>query len=133
MKRLTNVGFIRKARYVEWLSNVVLVIMKSGKLRDLRVCIDFRNLNLETSKDKYPMAIVDLLIDGVIGHKILSFMDQYFGYNKIFIAKEDAHKIALHCPGNIGTFEWVVIPLKLKNASAIYKYWPEYYDLERGK
>ena len=52
IERLLKVGFIRTARYVEWLSNVVLVVKKKGKLR---VRIKFRNLNLATPKDKYPM------------------------------------------------------------------------------
>ena len=56
IERLLKAGFIRTARYVEWLSNVVPVVKKNGKLR---VCIDFRNLNLFLSKDKYPMLVVD--------------------------------------------------------------------------
>ncbi|XP_028113909.1 uncharacterized protein LOC114311946 [Camellia sinensis] len=49
--RLLKAGFIKTARYAKWLSNIVPVIKKNGKLR---VCIDFRNLNLTTPKDEYP-------------------------------------------------------------------------------
>ena len=41
--KLLKVGFIRTARNVDWLSNVVPIVKKNGKLT---VCIDFRNLNL---------------------------------------------------------------------------------------
>ncbi|GKV06877.1 hypothetical protein SLEP1_g18697 [Rubroshorea leprosula] len=78
---------------------------KNGKLR---ICVDFRNLNLATPKDEYPMPIADLLVNGAARHRILSFMDGHSGYNQIFIAKEDIPKIAFCCPGAIGTYEWVV-------------------------
>ncbi|GKV12331.1 hypothetical protein SLEP1_g23488 [Rubroshorea leprosula] len=78
IERLLKVGFIRTSRYVEWLSNVVLVVKKNGKLR---ICVDFKNLNLATPKDEYPMPIVDLLVDGAARHRILSFMDGHSGYN----------------------------------------------------
>ena len=76
--KLLKAGFIRTARYVEWLSNIIPVVKKNGKIR---VCIDFRNLNLATPKDEYPMPIVDLLVDSSAGHKILSVMDGHSGYN----------------------------------------------------
>lgn len=72
IKRLIKVGFIRTARYVTWLSNIVLVVKKNGKIR---VCIDFRNLNLASPKDEYPMPLADLMVDSVTRHQVLSFMD----------------------------------------------------------
>ena len=81
--RLLKAGFIRTAKYVEWRSNIVPVVKKNGKMK---VCINFKNLNLATPKDEYPMPIVDLLVDSSAGHQILSMMDGHSGYNQICIA-----------------------------------------------
>ncbi len=58
IKRLYDAGFIRPCRYAEWVSSIVPVIKKNGKVR---VCIDFRDLNKATPKDEYPMPVADQL------------------------------------------------------------------------
>nr|AAU44286.1 putative polyprotein [Oryza sativa Japonica Group] len=105
--RLYDAGFICPCRYAEWVSNIVPVIKKNGKVR---VCIDFRDLNKATQKDEYPMPIADQLADAASGHKLLSFMDE-----------EDIHKTAFRCPVAIGLFEWVVMTFGLKSAGATYQ------------
>jgi hypothetical protein len=100
IERLVRAGFIRLVRYVEWLSNIVPVLKKNGKLR---ICIDFRNINMATPKDEYPIPVADLLVDGASGYKVLSFMDGHSGYDQIFIAESDVLKTAFRCPRSIGT------------------------------
>jgi hypothetical protein len=116
-ERLLEAKFIRPCRYAEWISNVVPVYKKNGKLR---ICIDFRDLNKATSMDGYPMPIADMLVDAAAGHKVISYMDGNAGYNQIFMAIEDIAKTAFRCPGAISLFEWVVMTFGLKNASATY-------------
>ena len=118
IERLLEAKFIRPCRYVEWISNVVLVYKKNGKLR---VCIDFRDLNKATPMDGYPMPIADMLVDALAGHKVISFMDGNAGYNQIFMTKEDIAKTAFRCLGIISLFEWVVMTFGLKNAGATYQ------------
>jgi len=81
--KLIEAKFIRLCRYAEWISNVVPVYKKNGKLRD---CIDFRNLNKATLMDGYSMPVADLLVDAAAGHRIISFVDSNVGYNQIFMA-----------------------------------------------
>ena len=118
IERLLEAKFIRTARYVTWLSNIVPVVKKNGRIRP---CIDFRNLNLASPKDEYPMPMADLMVDGAARHKVLSFMDGHSGYNQIYINEDDASKTAFRCPGALGTYEWVVMPNGLKNAGATYQ------------
>nr|KYP40046.1 Retrovirus-related Pol polyprotein from transposon opus [Cajanus cajan] len=62
IERLLKAKFIRTSRYADWVSNIVPIIKKNGKMR---VCIDFRDLNAATPKDAYPMPIVETMIDVV--------------------------------------------------------------------
>jgi hypothetical protein len=118
VERLIEANFIRQCRYVEWISNIVPVYQKNGKMR---VCIDFRDLNRATPMDGYPMPVADFLVDAAAGHKVISFMDGNAGYNQIFMAVEDVAKTDFRCPGHIGLFEWIVMTFGLKNADATYQ------------
>jgi hypothetical protein len=118
VERLLDANFIRPCRYAEWISNIVPVYKKNGKMR---VCIDFRDLNRGTPMDGYPMPVADLLVDAAAGHKVISFMDGNAGYNQIFKAIEDISKTAFRCPGHIGLFEWIVMTFGLKNSGATYQ------------
>jgi hypothetical protein len=102
IERLLKCGFIRTARYVDWLANVVLVKKKNGTIR---VCIDFMDLNLTTPKDEYPMPVAEMLVHSAAGFEYLSMLDGYSGYNKIFIAEEDVSKTVFRCPGALGCYE----------------------------
>src|SRR5919201_1337019 len=116
--RLIEANFIRPCRYTDWISNIVPVYKKNGKMR---MCIDFRDLNKATPMDGYPMPVADVLVDAAAGHKIISFMDGNAGYNQIFMAEKDISKTAFRCPGAISLFEWVVMTFGLKNAGATYQ------------
>jgi len=116
--KLIEAKFIRQCRYVEWISNVVPIYKKNGKLR---VCIDFGNPNKATPMDGYPMPVANLLVDAVAGHRIINFMDGYAGYNQIFMAEEYIPKTAFRYPGHVGLFEWIVMTFGLKNAGATYQ------------
>ena len=118
IEKLLDAKFIRPTRYVQWLANIVSVMKKNGKLR---VCVDFKDLNATTLKDIYVMPIADNLVDSIANNELLSFMDDFFGYNQILITIDDISKTAFKCPGFLGTFEWLVMPFGLKNVGATYQ------------
>ena len=76
-------GFIRKVYYPDWLTNVVLVTKANGKWR---MCVDFTDLNKACPKDSFPLLRIDQLVDSTVGHKLLTFMDAFSGYNQIKMA-----------------------------------------------
>ena len=76
--RLLTTGFIREVYYPDWLANIVLVKKANGKWR---MCVDFTNLNKACPKDSFPLPRIDQLVDSITGHKLLTFMDAFSGYN----------------------------------------------------
>ena len=77
VEKLRSVGYVWKIQYLAWLANVVLVQKSNGKWR---MCTYFTDLNKACPKDAYPLPNIDVLVDGVSGCELLSFMDAYSGY-----------------------------------------------------
>ncbi|XP_050374698.1 uncharacterized protein LOC126792283 [Argentina anserina] len=107
VQNMFQAGIIRPAKYSQWLSNIVPVRKKNDKIR---VCVDYRNLNVATPKDVYPMPVADMLVDAVAGHELLSFMDDTTGYHQIPVYEPDRHKTAFRCPGLTRVFEYNNMP-----------------------
>jgi hypothetical protein len=78
VEKLLQADFIREVDYPKWLAIVVLVKKSNGKWR---ICIDFTDLNKACPNDSFPLPQMDNLIDSTSGHKLLSFMDAFSGYN----------------------------------------------------
>nr|GMC83251.1 uncharacterized protein LOC109150426 [Ipomoea batatas] len=116
VNKLIEAGFIRKVKYPTWISSIVPVRKKNGQIR---VCVDFQDLNVASPKDDFPLPITELMIDAVTGHEIMSFMDGSSGYNQIRMAPEDEELTAFRTPKGIYCYK--VIPFGLKNAGATYQ------------
>jgi hypothetical protein len=70
-------SFIKLVEKATWLSPIVVVRKKNGKLR---IHVDFRKLNATTKKDPYMLPFIDEVINIVIKHKVYTFLDGFFGY-----------------------------------------------------
>ena len=114
--KLLTAGFIREVYYLEWLANVVLVKKVNGKWR---MCVDFIDLNSACPKDSFPLPRIDQLVDSIAGHKLLTFMDAFSGYNQILMAEENQEKTAFVT--SQGLYCYRVMPFGLKNAEATYQ------------
>ena len=86
IEKLLKAKFIIPTKYVQWLENTVLVMMKNGKFR---ICVEFRDLNAATPKDMYVMSIIDMLVDSTANNELLSFMDDFSGYNQILVVVDE--------------------------------------------
>ena len=109
IQKLIEANFIREVQYPTWLANIVPVKKKNGQIR---ICVDFRDLNKACPKDAFLLPIPDILLDNVVGHEMFSFMDGFSGYNQIKMAPEDEEKTAFYTP--VGVYCYKVMPFGLK-------------------
>jgi hypothetical protein len=109
--KLIVAGFIREVKYPTWVSSIVPVKKKNGQIR---ICVDFMDLNKACPKDYFPILILEILIDSTVGYEIFSFMDGFSGYNQIKMAPEDEELTALRTPKGIYCYK--VMSFRLKNA-----------------
>ena len=114
--KLLEVDFIKEVYYPEWLANVVMVKKVNGKWK---MCVDFTNLNRACPKDSYLLPRIDLLMDSMVGHQLLSFMDTFSIYNQIRLNEANQEKTSFVM--SEGLFCYKVIPFKLKNVGATYQ------------
>ena len=103
--KLLKVKIIIPLRYSKWIANLVVVRKKNG---EIRLCVDFRNLNKCSKKDNYPLPKMEHLLEKVSGASVMSFLDGFSGYNQVVVHPEDQENISFTTPW--GTFMYAKIP-----------------------
>ena len=78
VKKLKQARAIKEVFFPEWLSNTMVVRKKIGKWR---VCVDFIDLNRAWSKDPFPVQKIDQLVDAIVRHQRMSFLEAFQGYH----------------------------------------------------
>ena len=86
---------------------------------DIRLCVDFRNLNKVSDKDNYPVPTMDKILQQVSGSEMFSLLDGFSGYNQVLVSKADQLKTTFRTPW--GTYAYRKMPFGLINAGATFQ------------
>ena len=95
-----------------------LVLFAKKKDKALRLCIDYRQLNMVTIKNRYPLPRIGDLFDQLRGARVYSKIDLRTGYHQPRVRDTDIPKIAFRT--RYGNFEFIVMPFGLTNAPVAF-------------
>ena len=114
LEELLSRGFIRPS-FSPWGAPVLFVKKKDGSFR---MCIDYRELNKLTVKNRYPLPRINDLFDQLQGSTHYSKIDLRSGYHQLSVQEEDVPKTAFRT--RYGHYEFLVMPFGLTNAPAVF-------------
>jgi hypothetical protein len=116
LKKVLDAKITFQVGHSTWATNLVPIRKKSG---EIRLCVDFRNLNRASKQDNYPVPPMDKLLQIVFGYDIFSLLDDFSGYNQVLVLEEDCLKTTFR--NKWGTFAYKCMPFGLINAGETFQ------------
>lgn len=115
LSKLIENNIIFSIKHSSWLTNLVPIRKKNG---EIRLCVDFRDLNQSSLKDHHPFASMEKLLAKVSGSERFSFLDGFSSYNQVLVKEADSFKTTFTTKW--GTYAYSKMPFGLTNASAFF-------------
>src|ERR1051325_8471087 len=114
LEELLENKFVRPS-VSSWGAPVLLVKKKEGSMR---LCVDYRQLNKVTIKNRYPLMRIDDLMDQLVGACVFSKIDLRSGYHQICVKTKDIQKTAFRT--RYGHYEYSVMSFGVTNAPGVF-------------
>ena len=114
LQELLEKGFIRRS-VSPWRAAVLFVKKKDGTLR---LCVDYKQLNKMTVKNKYPLPRIDDLFDQIKGASVFSKINLHLGYHQLRIKDAYVNKTTFRT--RYGHYEFLIMSFGLTNAPAAF-------------
>lgn len=116
MTKLLEGGIVFPIKHTSWVSNLVPVRKKND---EVRLCVDFRDLNRASLKDHYPLPSMEQILQAIAGSERFSLLDGYSGYNQILVKEEDQYKTTFTTKW--GTMAYKRMAFGLSNVGATFQ------------
>ncbi|MES2216505.1 MAG: RNase H-like domain-containing protein [Patescibacteria group bacterium] len=115
VEEMISAGIVEPSQSA-WSSPVVLVPKKTG---DIRLCVDFRKLNLVTKKDTYPLSRIEDILDATRQANVFTCLDLRQGYNQFSVSTQDRDKTSFITPD--GIWQYKRLPFGLANGPSFFQ------------
>jgi len=98
------------------MSNPIIVQKNTG---NIKLCVDFRNLNHALLKDNYPLPNMEHLLQRVTRAEMMSILDGFLGYNQVLVKKVVQLKTSFTTPW--GAYKYLRMPFDLTNVGSTFQ------------